>query len=194
MTHFEGHFFAMSVQNVAPTLESARSVLLLDYDGVLHRGDAFRTKMGIVSSDPSRIQLFEFAELLAGILDPYPDVEIVLSTSWVKALGFTRARDALPVKALRDKVVGATYHTRFHDAHQWHDLLRGAQVLRYVQRHHLGKWLAIDDHAEGFEMVPSNLVLCDTDKALGDAGVQTVLKAALHNTFGCGPPSSGRRI
>ena len=158
-------------------------VLLLDYDGVLHRGDAYRTKRGIVSSDPPRIQLFEYSDLLAEILDPYPGVEIVLSTSWVKALGFTRARDALPVKALRDRVVGATYHTKFHDAHIWNDLSRGAQVLSYVQRHRLVKWLAIDDHGDGFEMVSGNLVLCDTDKALGDVGVQTILKAELHDTF-----------
>jgi hypothetical protein len=178
----------MSVRNVPPTGESTRSVLLLDYDGVLHRGGAYRTKKGIISSDPSRVHLFEFAELLAEILDPYPDVEIVLSTTWVKALGFTRARDALPMKALRDKVVGATYHSQFYDAYLWHDFSRGAQVLRYVRRHHLLRWLAIDDRDDGFEAVPGNLVLCDSEKALGDVAVQATLKAALSKTF---PDASG---
>ncbi|WP_244207399.1 HAD domain-containing protein [Paraburkholderia fungorum] len=157
-------------------------MLLLDFDGVVHRGGAYRTKRGIVSSDPS-IQLFEYAVLVAEALEPYPDVEIVLSTSWVEALGFRRARDALPVKALRDRIVGATYHSQYYDAHRWAEIARGQQVLRYVNRHHLVEWLAIDDCSDGFETVRQHLVLCDVNKALGDPDTQDALARALRENF-----------
>lgn len=109
---------------------SDRQVLFLDYDGVLHRGGAYRTKHGIISSDPTHIKLFEYADVLAAILAPYLDLELVLSTSWVKVLGFNRARSALPVAELRAKVVGATYHSKFDDAYFWNSMARGVQVLR----------------------------------------------------------------
>ena len=166
-----------------PTLTSERKVLLLDFDGVLHRGVAYRTKREIVSSDPSRIVLFEYAELLAQALEPYLDVEIVLATSWVEVLGFNRARDMSPVKALRDRVVGATFHSQYFDAHHWHEISRGKQVLRYVNRHRLVSWLAIDDQYDGFEAAGRHLVLCDRDKALGDPDTQNDLASALREVF-----------
>ncbi|ACD18251.1 conserved hypothetical protein [Paraburkholderia phytofirmans PsJN] len=163
---------------------SDRQVLFVDYDGVLHRGGAYRTKRGIISSDPSRIRLFEYAEILAAILAPYPGLELVLSTSWVKALGFNRARDVLPVAELRAKVVGATYHSKFDDAQFWGGIGRGVQVLRYVNRHRLVHWLALDDMNDGFDDELGRLVRCDSDKGLGDPNVQEILKAALHTQFG----------
>ena len=156
----------------------------MDYDGVLHRGDAYRTRGGIVSSDPGRIRLFEFADVLNELLAPYPDVELVLATSWVKVLGFNLARDALPVEGLRQRVRGATYHTRFHDAHKWNGIARGEQILRYVSRHRLVRWLALDDHDEGFGDYSGHLVRSDLDRGLGDVVVQGQLRAALRMQFG----------
>jgi len=128
--------------------------------------------------------LFEYAEVLAEILAPYPSVELVLSTSWVKVLGFNRARSALPVAELRARVVGATFHSRFHDAYFWNGIARGVQVLRYVNRHRLVRWLALDDLDDGFDDEPGRLVHCDEDQGLGDPNIQEVLKGALHAQFG----------
>jgi len=163
---------------------STRCVVFVDYDGVLHRGDAYRTRSGIVSSDPDNIRLFEFADILNGLLAPYPGVELVLSTSWVKVVGFNRARNALPVAELRERVRGATYHTRFDDAYRWNGIARGAQILRYVERHRLVRWVAIDDQCAGFGDYSGNLVLCDLDRGLGEVAVQEQLKVALHMQFG----------
>lgn len=54
--------------------------------------------------------MFEHAPLLVALLAPYPDMRIVLSTSWVRVLGSMRkvARRLPPV--LRARVVGATVH------------------------------------------------------------------------------------
>ncbi|WP_224101652.1 HAD domain-containing protein [Paraburkholderia caribensis] len=162
---------------------SSRRVLFTDFDGVLRRGQAYRTQNGIVSSHPS-IQLFEFAHILAEAIAPYPELELVLSTSWVKALGFDRARDSLPLPLLRQRVKGATYHSRFYDRFAWNQIPRGEQIRRYVERHHLVKWLAIDDRDDGFDDAQSHLVHCDENLGLGDATTQQILTRSLKAEFG----------
>lgn len=162
---------------------SSRRVLFTDYDGVLHRGDAYRSANGIVSSHPS-IKLFEYAHILAEAIAPYPDLELVLSTSWVKAIGFNRARDSLPLPELRHRVKGATYHSKFYDRPVWNQIPRGEQIRRYVERHHLVKWLAIDDRDDGFGEAESHLVHCDKNLGLGDAATQQILKRSLSAVFG----------
>jgi hypothetical protein len=162
-------------------VESSRHVLFLDFDGVLHRLGAIRTRKGIASTSPS-IQLFEFAPILVDCLVPYISVEIVLSTSWVHRLGYQRARSALPA-ALRERVIGSTFHSKYFDAETWASKPRGAQVLRYIRRHRLTKWLAIDDEILGFAEHMSHVVRCDESLGLGDLVTQKLLRAGLAEQF-----------
>lgn len=162
---------------------SQRHVVFVDYDGVLHRGSARRTRRGIVSSAPKTIELFEYAWILEEVLRPHGEVEIVLSTSWVPTLGFDRARDALPLASLRARVVGATYHSRYHDARSWPILGRGIQVLRYVHVHRLQHWLAIDDRCDGFDDHDQHVVKCDERLALGDSETVELLRRRLAEQF-----------
>lgn len=158
---------------------SDRRVLFLDFDGVLHRGGALRTRRrGIVSEVPGTA-LFEFAHMLERALKEFPTVELVLSTTWVQALGYTRARDFLPLSSLRSRVVGATYHSRADDARYWLDIPRGRQVLKYVERHRLEKWVALDDRADGFEEHAEHLVLCEEYEGLGAEGMCEMLERKL---------------
>ncbi|WP_429361954.1 HAD domain-containing protein [Paraburkholderia sp. MM5496-R1] len=159
-----------------------REVLFLDFDGVIHCLGAVRTRHGIRSASPS-INLFEFAPVLSELLEPHVGVEIVLSTSWVPALGFQRARDALPA-TLRNRVVGATYHSKFADAGRWSTIERGTQVLRYVWTHRLTRWLAIDDDVKGFGEHLSHVVRCDENLGLGDIGTRNALRIRLAEQFG----------
>ncbi|WP_091790077.1 HAD domain-containing protein [Paraburkholderia steynii] len=161
---------------------SERHVLFLDFDGTTHRQSALRTRRGIVSSAPN-IKLFEFAPVLVDCIKPYPQLEIVLSTSWVRALGYQRAKNALPVE-LRERVVGATYHSKFYDAWAWPVIGRGIQVLRYVQTHHLTRWVAIDDEIDGFEEFLNHVVRCDVMLGLGDEATQRLLRIRLAEQFG----------
>ncbi|APA84084.2 hydrolase [Paraburkholderia sprentiae WSM5005] len=162
--------------------KTRREVMFLDFDGVIHRLGAVRTQHGIRSASPS-ITLFEFAPVLVELLEPHVRVEIVLSTSWVPALGFQRARDALPA-TLRNRVVGATYHSKFADADGWPTMERGRQVLRYVWTHRLTRWLAIDDDVKGFGDQLSHVVQCDESLGLGDIGTQDALRIRLAEQFG----------
>lgn len=159
--------------------------LFLDYDGVLHRGDSYDLpKQGIVSGAPGIIRLFEFAEILDEILMPYPMVHIVLSTDWVSRFGFARSRDSLPVQGLVQRVIGSTFTPGLDHEADWRELSRGAQVARYVQRHGLDKWLALDDRRDGFNPYVAHLVHCQTDVGLGDDAVVTLFKQRLRQHFG----------
>lgn len=139
--------------------EKAAMILFLDYDGVLHPDAAY-----LVRGRPelrAEGSLFMWAPILERALAPYPQVKIVLSTSWVRVLNnFTRARGFLPPE-LQSRVVGATWHSamaRHHegthriDARWFNELSRYGQIARYISRADLWseQWLAIDDDAEGW--------------------------------------------
>lgn len=162
--------------------ERDRQVLFLDFDGVIHRLGAVRTRRGVRSASPS-IKLFEFAPILVDLLVPHDAVEIVLSTAWVRALGYQRAKDALP-EMLRGRVAGATYHSKYADAGTWPTMGRGAQVLRYVWTHRLTRWVAIDDEISGFGEHLGHVVRCDEGLGLGDMETQRLLCARLAEQFG----------
>ena len=68
---------------------------------------------------------------------------MVLSTNWVRVLGYSRARSFLPPE-LQARVVGATYHSRMCDD-AFLDLGRGLQVLGDVGRRKPSQWIALDD-------------------------------------------------
>jgi hypothetical protein len=91
----------------------------------------------------------EYVPLLVAALEPYPAVEIVLSTSWVPVFGLDGTRDMLPAE-LRQRVVNATYDPLFMPQAKWSSLTRYAQIARYVKRRSLTRWLAIDDDVEGW--------------------------------------------
>ena len=119
-------------------------VLYLDYDGVLHHENVLISpSKGPRLSAPDGYVLFQHAELLEQILAPYPAVLIVLSTSWVRRYGCTKAAKNLR-PALRSRVIGATFHSRM-DEQQFSEAPRGMQVWSDVLRRKPRDWLALDD-------------------------------------------------
>lgn len=162
---------------------TARKVLFLDIDGVLHRGIARRSGDRVVSSAPGVIELFEFAQVLDELLRPYPDVEIVLSSDWAIVLGTQYTVDALPLSTLRDRVVGATYEGSIFNQYFWFVAQRGDQVLDYVSRHSPLTWLAVDDREDGFAAHRHQLIHCETDVGLGDPAVVEQFRERLKEYF-----------
>ncbi|WER49966.1 HAD domain-containing protein [Cupriavidus sp. WKF15] len=155
-------------------------VLFVDYDNCLHRCDAYVSEGHVVPSEPG-VTLFEFAGILEQALQPYPNVKIVISSDWVHVLGFERARDALP-PALRARVIGAT-QLDVGDEPGFSDLSRGEQIRRYVVKHQLTAWVAIDDRRDGFEPYPEQLVHCQPGVGLEDSVVQKLLARRLRLLF-----------
>lgn len=160
-----------------------RKTLFLDIDGVLHRGIARRSGNRVVSSAPGNIELFEYAPVLDELLCPYPDVEIIFSSDWALVLGVEYSVAAMPLSTLRDRVVGATYEGCTFNEMLWPLLSRGEQVLDYVARHSLTKWLAIDDRVDGFESCRDRLVHCQTEVGLGDPAVIELFRQRLRQYF-----------
>lgn len=70
-----------------------KRLLFLDFDGVLHPDAVYRTRRGVELRAEGK--LFMWAPRLVEALAEHPDVSIVLSTSWVRNIGFQRARKAL---------------------------------------------------------------------------------------------------
>ena len=66
-------------------LDETAPTLFVDYDGTLHSGHAFLDTDGQVTLESGRL-LLEYAPLLVEMLDPYPVVQIVLTTSWLQTL------------------------------------------------------------------------------------------------------------
>ena len=86
-------------------------VLYLDYDGVVHPDEVYLDAHNRIYLR-GESTLFEHAALLEATLAPYPQLRIVLSTSWVRMKGFDRACKRLH-QALRERILGATWHSRF---------------------------------------------------------------------------------
>jgi hypothetical protein len=113
----------------------------------------------------------------------------VLSTSWVRVLGYTKARGFLP-QELASRVIGATFHRRVHkeDYRREQGFLipaRGIEVLRDVSRRNPSQWVAVDDSPEGWsEAHLDRVVLCDSTKGLSDAATRDRLHLVLTKHFG----------
>ncbi|WP_177218878.1 HAD domain-containing protein [Polaromonas sp. OV174] len=117
-------------------------VLYLDFDGVLHHENClWHPKRGAYLCAPGRYSLFQHSELLERLLEPYPHVKIVLSTSWVRRYGMANTAKRLP-PSLQARVIGATFHSRHMNDDEFTGLARGQQVYEDVLRRRPRKWLA----------------------------------------------------
>lgn len=126
-------------------------VLYLDFDGCLHHQNClWHPLIGPYLSTPEggNYVLFQHAELLEKTLEPYPKVEIVLSTAWTLRYGWSRTSKYLRPR-LRSRVIGATFHSLMSKS-DFSELPRGVQVLRDVQRRKPQSWVAIDDDFSGW--------------------------------------------
>lgn len=123
-------------------------VLYLDFDGVLHHEDCrWSPKKGPYLSPwlkpEDGYSLFQHISLLEEVLDPYPDLKIVLSTSWVRSYGCEGAAKRLS-QSLKSRVIGATFHRRM-DLREFMNAPRGLQVWADVLRRKPKDWIALDD-------------------------------------------------
>ncbi|WP_038720454.1 HAD domain-containing protein [Burkholderia pseudomallei] len=157
--------------NLTPTL-------FMDFDGTLHRGrgliDEVTGKVSLGTGNP----VFEFAPLLANLLEPYPAVEIVLTTSWLHTLSFEQVTSDLPAP-LATRVVGSTrgYKARF--GYLQDGSARTYIIRSYVFDKRLKNWLALDDSVYGvrhsstdFLPLEPHLVLLDAQQGIASPEAQ----------------------
>lgn len=127
-------------------------VLYLDFDGVLSIAQVLLSPtIGVHIDDPDHT-LFEYAPQLVSALDAFPEVRIVLSTSWVPAMGYAATTELLrqaTSNAFVERVVGATCDDV--PLGTWDAQSRYQQIRADAQRRKLAdRWLAIDDNDLGW--------------------------------------------
>jgi hypothetical protein len=161
-------------------------VLYLDFDGVLHpEGVYWHPKRGVyIHAEYERAghRLFEHAQLLESLLTPYPDVAIVLSTSWVRQYRFKGTAKRLP-PGLQARCVGATFHTQM-DRYAFDATARGLQVQADVVRRRPSTWLALDDVDEGWERAREHVLITDAVHGISEPNVLEQLCQALTRFHG----------
>lgn len=138
-------------------------ILYLDYDGILHPADVrvtpdepLRPRV-YVRGMPTGQRLFRYMPLLELVLAPYPDLKIILSTSWVPALGYEFALKQLS-PSLYKRVIGAT---TFHAPTRFDSIDIDAETRG------LTRWLALDDDLFGWPEERRHLVVAPTNPVLG---------------------------
>lgn len=134
-------------------------VLFLDFDGVLHsRTDAL--------GSPG---VFGYLDALVEALEPFPEVVIMVSSSW--RLEYTLTELKMFLGPLGKRVVGTTHlipqESRYEE-------------IRFSMCKRTEPWLAIDDDDGGWpEGERERLIHCDPTDGLGDAGKAGELVARL---------------
>lgn len=152
-------------------------ILYLDYDGVLHPADVRvspsepRRPRVYARGQPTDRPLFEHLPLLERLLEPYPQVHIILSTSWVREFGYEFALEQL-TPSLRERVIGATLYPA---------PARYFCIQIDAEERGLTHWLALDDDLNMWPEAELRRVVAPTDRLLGlaEPGVADELSAAL---------------
>ncbi len=153
-------------------------IVFLDYDGVLHPDAVYRRLNGRIELRAPG-QLFMWTPILTEALAPYPELRIVLSTSWVRELGFRRALGCLPYD-LAERVIGATWHSAMKTTSDgiivWDQQSRYDQISAHLSRQTVPvPWLAIDDDAVGWPTGKYENLL-QTDPMLGLSSTETLVR------------------
>jgi len=170
---------------IPPPRQTGGRVLYLDYDGVLHPEDVYLLhKRGPILLNSPGHSLFEHCKLLEEVLEPYPEVQIVLSTSWVRRYRGSIVRVSRRLTpSLQARVVGATYHSRMN-REDFAAAPRGMQIWADVLRRWPVEWLAMDDdwlHWPAW--CRDHLVLTDPVLGLSEPSVLAQLKAKLATMY-----------
>lgn len=159
--------------------QSRLLVCYCDYDGVLHDEAVYWSRLeGIYIRTPGR-ELFEWASILEELVAPYPDLKIVLSTSWVRFKRYGFAKGQLPL-GLQSRVIGATFHSRETDRLEFDNMSRGSQVWADVERRKPERWFAIDNDERGWPpWCRDHLIKTDDRLGLSEPAVQEQIRKFL---------------
>lgn len=146
-------------------------VIFADYDGVFHPvSDLHWFAQGLpVDTCIERGRLFRWASILHEILDPHPDVRIVVHSGW--RLLHPDERVKLLVGPLAERVVHVI--SRDYD--------RGDGIAAYIEEHGVEDYIILDDRPDWFAPGTQRLVVCNSETGVCDEGVRRQLLAWLKN-------------
>lgn len=161
-------------------------LLMLDIDGVLHDGNVtlkrikppsvrwlkdherrFLTHTGYLVRGQN---LFEHADRLAAALEPFPEVRIVITSTWREHFDLDALKGFLP-PTLAERVIGVTPQKFSRDG----SVQRLREINAFLQDNDLADepWIALDDHAYLFGDAP-NLLLLDGKEGFTDGAAKVL--------------------
>jgi hypothetical protein len=162
----------------APVYNANAPVCLLDYDGALHHENVRLGENGhFTLYAPEQYTMFQHVALLEQLLAPYPAVQIVLSTRWVRPKGLRKAARELS-QSLRARVVDSFVPPDAPvDFWLWP---KGAQVAHYVEWRRPRAWFAIDDDQVGWPAwTLPHVVFSDPYEGISPPQVQDAIRRQL---------------
>ncbi|MEW6020997.1 MAG: HAD domain-containing protein [Pseudomonadota bacterium] len=142
---------------------TGKPILYLDYDGILHPTDVrvspdepLRPRV-YVRGQPTDWSLFEHLTLLENLLAPYPELNIILATSWVREFGYQFSLAQL-TPGLQNRVIGATLYPA---------PARYFCIQIDADERGLERWLALDDDLNCWPESEMHRVVAPTDQLRG---------------------------
>lgn len=140
-------------------------VLFLEFDGVLHPMSA-SVRFAPVAPLKRRIQeawLFRWAWILDELLEPYPDVSIVVHSNWRMLASDEELQSFLGPLALR--FAGSTPRGKRWDS-----------IAQVIQDNRLRDFKILDPLPECFPSALPQLIACDPEAGLQAFGVRRQLR------------------
>lgn len=150
-------------------------VLFTDFDGVLHAAD--EPALDGAGHLRANTNLFVWLPILVDILQPYPEVQIVVSSDWRRLLDDDNLRRVLGPLGARFVGVVETWAAS-----------RADEILTEARRRSLTHWLAIDDHPSVAiaSRRDARFIACAPDTGLSAVEIQAALRARLATIPGSG--------
>ena len=134
-------------------------ILFLDFDGVLH--SAFNA---VGHRDD-----FNKLPLLEGWLRQYPEVDIVVSSSWRELMEIGALREIFS-EDLRHRVVDACPIISINEEANYY---RYEEIISWIKlKKYDGLWLALDDAAHEFPPFFDRLVVCQKNIGIDDSVIK----------------------
>ncbi len=140
-------------------------VIFADYDGVFHPvSDLHWFAQGLpVDTCIERGRLFRWTSILHEMLGLYPDVRIVVHSSWRLLHPEERVKSLLG--PLAERVV--------HVISQEYD--RGDGIAAYIEEHGVEDYVILDDRPDWFAPDTPRLIVCDSETGIYNEQVRTQL-------------------
>ena len=134
-------------------------ILFLDYDGVLHPDPCLNSR-----------RLFENVPRLNASLEEFPEVCLVLSTSWRTMQGLKELMSPLP-EGLQSRVLGTTpIFSSFTAPPHLMPYKRHAECVQWMVDNDQSDrdWFAVDDRPAWFAPYCDYLIDCDSQRGFDD--------------------------
>ena len=149
-------------------------VIFADYDGVFHPVSDLRWfTMGLpVEVCIERGRLFRWTSILHEMLDPHPDVRIVVHSGWRLLHPEEKVKSLLG--PLAERVVHVV--SREYD--------RGEGVAAYIEGNGIENYVILDDRPDWFAPGTPRLVVCDSETGIYNELVRAQLLEWLESSDG----------